>query len=786
MQVQIQPADISKLRPSSQGAGLAGIKGASMTPAQNNPIKPNNPALAPRINERVANRTAIRDEEISNRTAIRDSDIKEQDMIRAGARSKEVREEGYAREDLVEQDRLDNAARITAESNTREDQLDATAFERAGPERRQKRELNKNSIELTQMNLRIAKARAKATRTDFKIKLRKDIAELKNSMSEGVAANKFQASLDGAIKLNQTMLGQIGTELHAAVIDQAAILNDTGDGELDDILELVDPNGDFQSIIKNAAQRKKLAEYILNDGTLGGITSIKNQSIEKRDKLKEEGEKLLELRAKARGGKDIQAKQELLEYYQTLVAEPRNLAEGQSNGKVIKDSVEALNNPPPPSEDVRNMLDSLPSETATATETMIWQQLIKDGVIKQVPESPEEVDAVPPEAFKNAMSYILGGNKSNVDKEQNRKERESLERDKESKLNPEGPVSGPLGDLVSGTKELISGMPEIPDSVTDPALAVGTGVVVNSALKENGVARKAVSPGTYRKLGNDISTGLNRIKPFDPGQMQPKVDAFRATAPGVDSLTPNSDPSLDNKLKSAEASLEEAERVKAQTPRSQRTGSRAISQKRQKVAGLKNEVVQTQKWKSLNEEIDTSHKTFAKTNGLQEFDKPKPSFDEGPAVVNKWRDELFDHYNKQAQKGRESLTKQVFAKYKNAQANKPWRTGIMTALSAGALVGEAWQLVKGAMASEDDPEVKALVERVHALDVAHDEMIEKAIIAEQEYIQSLNNQPEEEVNGQPSEAPPLDDSNSSVGSWLDSAVNLEENNTLFSDPEYIK
>ena len=110
----------------------------------------------------------------------------------------------------------------------------------------------------------------------------------------------------------------------------------------------------------------------------------------------------------------------------------------------------------------------------------------------------------------------------------------------------------------------------------------------------------------------------------------------------------------------------------------------------------------------------------------------------------------------------------------------------MTALSAGALVGEVWQLVKGAMASEDDPEVKALVERVHALDVAHDEMIQKAIIAEQEYIQSLNNQPEEEVNGQPSEAPPLDDSNSSVGSWLDSAVNLEENNTLFSDPEYIK
>lgn len=760
MQVQMQPGNASeRIRANSMGGGLSNIKGASMTPAQNNPIKPVDPALQSKMGERVARRKALQDEEIDirdeNRRDDRDRIVRqEQDatarIVRGeqDAASRIVREEQNAAAKETIEMGYDEADRILKNKNAREDQIDAVEWERGRAGRDLTHSTKELSKKLSEQNLKVSNARFKNTKETRDINLRKEILSLRNSISTGDNQEEIVNSINEALLENQKIRGSLEEKLAAGVISNATdIYAADGDGAelIDEIIEQIGMGKNFEEVLQDSETRAKLVDRLLhsNDPEFQ-FQSLKNESIETSKELQKESIKLLELRAENSKGYDKDATEKLIQTYEGMLDRtmPSEVQGKSKLPKSIDKTIESLNTPPPDEVGVNSIIEQL--DLDPSLESMIYDKLRSDGVIKNTPGSPEEKDLIPADAFRSALKSIQAQGRVPSAQE----DLSEAETELDGARNPSsmtGSAISLVGDGIDAVGNAIDKAPDVPNAVGKTAAMIGGGFVGADLISDN-------------------SKIINTVKGA-PGQVNKLVDGFNESNVFGDE---SSKRSAVNKL-NYESGKGGAG---PQTPDPKQIGP---AQPQSTLPAKE------QKWIKLNTELSQSHQSFARKNGLKEFKTPMPALSEGSPAVNKWRTDLITHYDEQAKLGRKS----ILGRFTDKMKNNPKKMKYLGILGGTLLVDAAWTQVQSMLTDEDDPEIVALLNERNQMDEALKSMISKAISAEQEYINSISSSPNSELVEEVTPASaqgqisPLDDSSSddnSVGSWLDSAIELEEVN----------
>lgn len=737
MKLQMQPGSaVERIKANSMGGGLSNIKGASMTPAQNNPIVPVDPALQSKMGERVSRRNALQAEEID----IRDEDRRDaQKRIVRGeedALARTIREEKND-EDRAVREEADALARIVrGEKNDRDDQIDAVEWERGRANRNLTTSTKKLTNRLTQQNLKNSVIRNKNALETRRITLEKEILGLKNSISTGDNQEQNLISISRALQENQKVRGSIEEKLAAGVLSTASdIYAADGDGAdtIDEIIEQIAPGMDFDQVLQNKEKKAILVERLLHSSDPEfQFQSLKNEATDASKELQKESIKLLELQSKNSKGYDKSATQDLIGIYEGIARGRELPSELQKPtiDKSVTESIEKLNNRPPET-GVNSFINE--QDLDPSLESMIYEKLRSDGVIKNTPGSPEEKDLIPVAAFKAAMNSIQAQGKVPGAKENLSSAEENLD----DARNPSSIIGAGIGlvvDGMNGLGELIEKAPDIPNAANQGA-AVILGGFTGADLIKGEDSKLVKTTKAIPEQVNKLNTAYRESNVF--GDESSKRNAV-------------------NKLNYD----------------SGKGGAGPVSTPTQTSFTPKD-----QKWIKLNTELSQSHQSFARKNGLKEFKTPMPDLSEGSPAVNKWRTDLVKHYDDQAKLGRKSIYNRFVDKIKSS----PKKAKYLGILGGTLLVDAAWTAAQRYFTDEDDPEIIELLNERNQMDEALKSIIIKSRDAEQEYINSISSRPEPELVEEPPEALPLEDSNSSVGSWLDSAVNLKENNT---NPNY--
>ena len=300
-------------------------------------------------------------------------------------------------------------------------------------------------------------------------------------------------------------------------------------------------------------------------------------------------------------------------------------------------------------------------------ETELVNILQRDGVIDSNLSPEEEIEQlnnVPENILNSSLATLTG--KNEVDK--SRIAVENANENVDDANDTEGPLEKTGEFVAKQAGNVIKGVSQLDDDTKETLITTGTGIVAPLAVSQ------ALSPdSTTKKVARSVKesvvkTGENIKNKFTPAnELRPKINA---TDFGSTTINPNKpvDPSLNNKIKSAEQALRDAEKAFNNQPRATRTGSRNISQLRAKVEALKLQQAGTpgQIQGPINDPMKSTQKmasdldALAEKHGLPKFKDPVPS---DPKKLEDWKKAANAHYQENIKDGWKRIKATVSNKY---------------------------------------------------------------------------------------------------------------------------
>lgn len=538
--------------------------------------------------------------------------------------------------------------------------------------RDEQREFDEPIRKLKLEEYRDAKAKndfeAKKAKADALLNTQKAYAKLvtdkENNTNNSDHAKILQAEL---LSMSKEREG-LNDKLYHNIIVRVGQVRQTGDDEetINNAVDTIFPGKEWEDLTNEERFRvaESLARIANADSGLGStlMTSVNaalTDSLSERTRLNERIDEYVKLKGalpRLNSNKALDAMMQILE---------KDMEGTEDFFKPAQPQAQTSITPPSVKRDYGSWVDQKGLEPVEETELVNILQ--RDGVIDSNLSPEEEIEQlnnVPEHILNSALATLTG--KNEVDK--SRIAVENANENVDDANDTEGPLEKTGEFVAKQAGNVIKGVGQLDDNTKENLAITGTSIVAPLAAQQF-IDEDSTTKKVARSVKESaVKTGENIKNKFTPAnELRPKINA---TDFGSTTINPNKpvDPSLNNKIKSAEQALRDAEKAFNNQPRATRTGSRNISQLRAKVEALKLQQAGTpgQSQGPINDPMKSTQKmasdldALAEKHGLPKFKDPVPS---DPKKIEDWKKAANAHYQENIKDGWKRIKATVSNKY---------------------------------------------------------------------------------------------------------------------------